>query len=546
MPNNRNYTFEIISKYLKSEKVIINFDELKLQLLSHPSFPSLHSVTGVLDHFNIENLALEVPVNTEVLNQLPKTFISLISNKERIDLVLVNQLNKKIEISYGDKSKKYITKDEFIDLWRGIIVIIEKDSFETSNSIQNDFIFKNIIYVISLILTVGIFFFFNPSIFQSFHYILTITGVGVSLLLVKHELGFQSKTVDKFCSGGNELTDCDAVLNSKGASIIKNFKLSDISLIYFTGILISWIISIQHSNDNSLIIILSLITLPVTLYSIFYQYFIVKKWCPLCLSIVVVLWLQISTIPLINNPFTSITFKLSSIFILFFSFLLVFSFWFFVKPLLKKQNELGKLRVEYYKFKRNFTLFDAVYSKASLYDTIIDASKEIIFGNKNALIKILLVTNPSCFYCRLIHRELNDILKKNPEDINITFRFNIPQPHDKDNISSLVASRLLEIYNTTAQETIDLALDEAYKNEVDLNEWLLKWKVSDDQSYENILKIQQKWCYDNNINFTPAFFINGKQYPKEYESSDLNYFIEELIERIKKEKSLDKEPVYGT
>ena len=26
-------------------------DELEFQLLSHPSYPSLHAVTGVLDHF---------------------------------------------------------------------------------------------------------------------------------------------------------------------------------------------------------------------------------------------------------------------------------------------------------------------------------------------------------------------------------------------------------------------------------------------------------------------------------------------------------------
>ena len=61
----------LLKTFLQKENYKINFEELEFQLLSHPSYPSLHSVTGVFDHFNIENIALEVPTNRETLEQLP-------------------------------------------------------------------------------------------------------------------------------------------------------------------------------------------------------------------------------------------------------------------------------------------------------------------------------------------------------------------------------------------------------------------------------------------------------------------------------------------
>lgn len=539
MPNNKNTTFEILSKYLKNEKVKINFNELKLQLLSHPSFPSLHSITGVLDHFNIENLALEVPQNIETLNQLPEKFISFVETGEKREIVFISKLSDSIEIIFGDKKKKQVSKEHFVGIWNGIIVVIDKDNFETSGSIQEGNMFSYNIYGLTLFLLIGTFFFFKPSIYQTSHYALSLLGIGISLILVQHELGFQSKTVDKFCSGSNEISDCDAVLYSKGATIFKNFKLSDVSLIYFIGLAFSWIISMQYNGGNYLIAMMSLIALPITFYSIYYQHKIVGKWCPLCLSIVGVLWLQVFTISLIKNPYLSIEINFTNGIIILLSFLLAISFWVFVKPILKKQNELDKLKVDYFKFKKNFTLFDAIYNRSPLYETNIDSSKEIILGNQEAPLKILLVTSPSCYYCKSAHSDMERILRKNHDKVKLTIRFNV-RP-GKGNISNLVASKLLEIYNKESENTIKLAMYEVYESDADLNKWLQKWGEPDDLSYSEILKMQKQWCNDNNINFTPAIFIDGKQYPKEYERSDLEYFIEDIIENCKTKEKLQLE-----
>jgi len=44
----------------------------------------------------------------------------------------------------------------------------------------------------------------------------------------------------------------------------------------------------------------------------------------------------------------------------------------------------------------------------------------------------------------------------------------------------------------------------------------------------------RKWCSDNNINFTPAIYLNNRAYPKEYELDDLNLFVDEFMEEQQK------------
>jgi len=517
----------LLKTILKIEGYAINFEELKLQLLSHPSYPSLHSVTGVLDHFCIDNLALEVPKNRETLFQLPDNFISIVSEENNQDFVVVNQKEDNVKLLYGDKKNKTVSIDKFFSIWNGIIVVIDKQDIKTSNKKVTNTALLNNVYFLSAAVLLGLFFFTKPSLFQSSHFILSLIGLWVSSLIVKHELGFQSKALDKICIS-NETTSCDAVLNSKGASISKHFKLSDISLIYFAGLTLSWLILINTSIIINSVILLTLIALPITLYSIYYQYNIVKKWCPLCLGIVAVLWAQCGTLFFDQTFLSSIELDKKSSFILFFSFLLTTSLWLFLKPLLKKQQELEKLEIDHYKFKRNFDLFNAVYSKNKVIDTTINDRQEIVLGNKNAALQILIVTNPSCFYCKEAHTDLENVLKKNSDSINITIRFNVPA--DENNIANKVAKRLIEIYNTESEKKCSEALHEVYKDGADLYHWLLKWKESKGNSFENLLNVTKEWCIDNSINFTPALFINDKQFPKEYNRTDINYFIEDLIE----------------
>ena len=49
--------YQLLQLLIVKNNIQLHKEELKLQLLSHPSYPSLHSVTGVLEHFGVPNVA---------------------------------------------------------------------------------------------------------------------------------------------------------------------------------------------------------------------------------------------------------------------------------------------------------------------------------------------------------------------------------------------------------------------------------------------------------------------------------------------------------
>lgn len=56
----------------------------------------MYANTRVLNHFNIEKIATDVPINKKILLQLPDCFIAQINNKNGNDLILVEKKEKTI------------------------------------------------------------------------------------------------------------------------------------------------------------------------------------------------------------------------------------------------------------------------------------------------------------------------------------------------------------------------------------------------------------------------------------------------------------------
>ncbi len=521
--------FFILKNLLKKESFKINLDELKFQLLSHPSYPSLHSLTGVLSHFGIDNMALQVPTDLETLMQMPERFISLTKNNQ---FMVVSRVGDKFEVLLDDKKEEKYDSQNFLEHWSGIVVATEIEESQNDEDKQIDVKrFSRPIYVLAVAAVLLFFFLLNPTRSESIHYFLSVLGVLASVLIVSHELGFSSKTVDKFC-GAAESTSCDAVLNSKGASILGFLKLSDLSMMYFLGLLLASFLFKILGIQWSFIMFVSLFAVPVTIYSIYYQYKVVKKWCPLCLGIVGILWLQCASVFISDISFDVENSNFIDMALILFSFLLTSAFWLFLRPLLNSNQEYGKLKVEHYKFKRNFDLFLPMLNKGLRVEPNLPylGGKEIVLGNVSAAVSLLLITNPQCFYCKSAHTDLEKLLDKHSDEINLRVRFNV-NAKDKEDIGSRVCSRILELYATKPKAAFTKAIGDAYAENSDLQKWILDWgEPIDYEAYSAILEEQQEWCISKEVHFTPALFINGKEFPNAYERTDLVYFIEDLAE----------------
>ena len=199
-----------------------------------------------------------------------------------------------------------------------------------------------------------------------------------------------------------------------------------------------------------------------------------------------------------------------------------------LKPVLINQRKLEVSQWEYFQFKRNSEIFNFLLKSTKVVDTVIKNTLEITFGKKNALIQITVITNPVCNSCKQTHRILSEILESNSIEINLTIRFNVNTTIIEENKGLEIANELIEIYKTKGEEDCKTALDEIYSKSSP-DDWLKKWKEPIKENHFDILEKEREWCIENNINFTPAVFINGYLFPKEYKFSDLHFFIENII-----------------
>ena len=526
MKNSLGY---LVSQLLRHNNISIDKKELQFQIESHPSYPSLHAITGVLDHFNIDNLALDIPKSEETLAQLPKTFLAQIDTEEGKEFVIAINKGINYQLIYSSKNKTTVSIKEFLKQFSGIIVGVEKTEFTEEAKQTNLFLNKGLISL-SLIALLSLFFVTKPSITSTLFLITNLLGLIISIAIKKQEQGQNTVLGNAFCSGEAKKNNCNAVLMSKGATLFKNYKLSDLSIIYFVGLILSTLSLTLLNQSFTLPFLISLLVIPLTLYSIYYQAYIIKKWCLLCLSIVGLLWVQ-AMFPLVDVKMLNLNLVTGiSIIIVASSFLIILTIYSQLSPRFKELSALKKIKIDFYKFKRNFTLFNSLLQKSKSIRTELNQNLQgIVLGNTKSKLNVTIITIPFCVHCKPIHSLVENIYKKHADKVTLQILFNA-NPKDEESKNTKVVTRLLELYQINGIESCINAMHKIYENQDDKS-WLKEFgECSDLDYYCNIQEKQYTWCVDNNINFTPEILINGKSYPNEYDRSDLIFFIEELHE----------------
>ncbi|MFK8103101.1 MAG: vitamin K epoxide reductase family protein [Saprospiraceae bacterium] len=526
----RKELYQLLAQLLNSHRIRVNEAELKLQLQSHPSYPSLHALTGVLNHFGITNLALQVPVQADVLPELPDYFIANLMGAKEKQLMLVAKQQNRWEIFDDTDKVQLLDQASFLQRWDGIILAVEKEETALTEAKDEPSFFSTKILFVGLFLLMAYFIAIQGNLFASLHFLLSIIGFAFSVLIVQHELGFTSPTTDRFCQQ-SEKTSCDDVLLSKGAKILNFLKLSDLSIVIFGSYILYWTFYfLTTALPITLIVLLSWSAIPVVLYSLYYQRWVVQKWCPLCLAIAGVLVLQAVSVFTSDFSFAMLSLSLKTGLIFLFSTLIAIGTWKTVKDLLAQKKELGALKLKHFKFKRNFSIFQALHQRGESLNASIDIPQEIVLGAFDAPLEIILVTNPRCFYCKEAHQDISKVLKSASDQLKLIIRFNFREI-DQEDIGYQVAAQLLHIFATQGKSAVEKALDEVYHAEVALPTWLAQQTGNTKNAYESSLRTQAEWCRTHGINFTPALFVAGKQFPVEYDRGDLIYFVEELIEQ---------------
>lgn len=522
-------SFKEFLYYLKHHKISIDVNEFKFQAQAHPNYPSLLALSDTLTFFNIPNLATRV--YKDEIEDLPDSFLALLEKEDqKTSFFFLNRTNKLYQYTQG-KEKKEISLEKVKEIWKDVVLLIEKpDDFDeqTTKAAMPQFLKMLGLMIFALVL---IYWFSNSFIALCFGFF-SIIGLIFSFEALKTELGINSKVSEAFC-GIISNADCKQVINSKKVSWLNRFKISDISIWFFSSQILSlflFSIAIVSNFYFGYIFILLIISLPITAYSLYFQYKIEKKWCPLCLSIIGIIYLQIILL-LFNKNSLNFSLDIKLLSLLTFTFILTGILLYFLKPILTERKEIKEKYLKQLRFSRNYESFknNLVTSQPEYFKSDL-----ILLGNRAANKKITVITSPFCGFCESVHKVLENILEKYYDKISISIRLNFYEDAMDIDTKNLIL-RMVEIYYNDGDWNFMAAMNDWFKQS-NYEKWFLKYGTP--QNINMIKTHLNETTIDNlekGLSFTPNIFLNQYNYPKHYNRDNLEFFISEWLEEDEEE-----------
>lgn len=517
MTQNLTYLFY----FLEKESITIDQTEFEFQLQSHPSYPSLLAVADTLQFFNIENGAIHVEISE--IDLLPNRFVTLLPQDQNLPQPFLIEKKGNSYFYTEGKNQTEISKKELEKKWQSVVLLVAKTETEEQQPSQ-----KKTLLLPSLLLVafLVVFIQFEANLSSKLFIIFPIIGLLFSIAALKDLFGAKSELISSFCNITGS-TSCSSVVSSDKWKIFKHISFSDLSICFFATQFLGILTFMATKNSvlffNMLEIVLYC-SVPVIVLSLYFQKFVEKKWCPICLVIIATILSELVYVTSFFPFSTSI--NASSIAIVLTLSLFVIVTWSSLKKLINKLNELKGFQFKANRFIRNYTIFKNTLLSGVKVEL---ANSPILLGNKESKTEIAIITNPFCGYCKGAHEIIEKILALHKDNLKIKILINADIDTREEEQKTLFRS-LVAIYLTQGETSFLEALKNWFTN-TNLKEWNAKYAtICDTVKIDSYYKAQHQWCIDNNSFQTPSLFINGYRYPQMYERENLTFFVNDLIE----------------
>jgi protein-disulfide isomerase/uncharacterized membrane protein len=344
--------------------------------------------------------------------------------------------------------------------------------------------------------------------------IVNIIGISIGYLLVQKHMHIHSEYGDKICSLFKK-SDCNDVLETKAANFLGIIGWSEIGLGYF----ISNIIIILFTPH--LIFYMNLINicvLPYSFWSIWYQGWKAKQWCPLCLIVQVLLW-AIFIVNIIFGFFVMPVLNMPNIFSIGCIYLIPILIINLLVPKLSEISKIVQITQEMNSLKANDKLFVPLL-KEQPYFEVEKSTSSILFGNTEANILITILTNPHCNPCAKMHSRVEKLLEQT-NNLCVQYIFSSFEESLDSSNKFLVAAYL----KNKLGDTRKIYTDWFEKGKFAKEEFFQKYSM--DIENENVrmeFQHHNQWIEETKISATPTILVMGYKLPENYKIEDLRHF----------------------
>lgn len=530
-------TVGIIQRAFRYFKIPVMKSSVKEALKSHSAYPAFKSICDSLNEWNIENYPLKYPVD-EILDIKAPYIVHFKDGGGQIGFVTKIE-NDNITYYESYENKRVTDTKKYLERCSGAVILINPDEKSGEPDFrkkwQDDMISKAILPLLCFAFS----FFIFLSFFNNFASIeapgnkikltLALTksaGIILSLLLVLHEFKVHLSLTEKLCHL-NKATNCNTVLHDKASKLFGWFGWADAGFIYFSGGLL-FLLQNPNVAGFSLLAVLSALSVPYPLFSVYYQGFVLKKWCPMCLGVQLILVIEFI---LLLPQFSVLSFSFEAISQLLLTFLfisLIYTlFILFTKERLSDELHHHQLLV----FKKNTDILNFLLMNQPHYEIPV-TENSLVFGDKHAPFKITAFLSLHCSHCAKAFEKIRNILNS-----GVSVSINIVLLTSDNKMLPTLYNYLYEGKEEDALKLLDQWYNADSSSRTRISED--KCMLEDEDLSGRVNEGNKQLFKDFNVFGTPTFFINGYKLPSQYEIDDMRYFRE--IFRGKEEVSIKED-----
>jgi uncharacterized membrane protein len=491
---------------------------------THPKYPSILAMSDTFEHYGISSVLAQVP--KEKWEVLPNEFIAMVSEAKQNKTAFVSKksLNEFIIQTLEGKKKK-LTLEEFLEVWSGIVLGVNEN--QTKNEkihlpTKKDSKYYQIAFLL-LVIVVPFFIIRDRQLFPWtwFYTLLSFLGLYLNIQIIKKRMGFGSDGFKKICSFTKK-SSCDDVILSGKDRLFFNLSFSDLSAIYFIfSFLMAFLIeTFQLSSE---LLGLTIMSIPVLLYSLFVQIFRLKSICMICLMMSGITILQIAMLGMMNEFSFQVDWHVLPIITLF--FLAIALLWMMWKENMHYFEDVNEKYVEYHHLIRKEEVYQAlekdseldILDKGELTPILLNEAKE---GSHD----ITIIVSPKCTGCSIAYKDLRKVLSHHATKIEASLIFDLRSV--SESIKAIFA-RMVELSQHDTNQ-LKFALDDWFLKQYSEKRWIQKWGTTQ-TNVSQILKHHQEFLTNNNIYHTPVTFVDNKQLSPFYSIKDAVYFMNHVV-----------------
>lgn len=496
--------------------IAVKREEFETIVCSHPDYPSLLSLTETLDLYGIEYAAVRIHQEDIAINGFP--FLAHLAEKNGDYVMVTAWRDGEVEYVKGNGGRKREVMADFMKKWGGVVVYVAGEMHKSWFPL---YVKRRMLILIVLLCLVGMYYWVGrqmliPLLYEGYG-ILKVVGLVLSGMLLLHESGGREEWLGRICHLGR-MSDCDKVLRSE-ASKIAGISLADVGCVYFSGgiFCLVWMAGYKEVGlVFQLMLYVSFLTFPYTLFSLWYQLVKVKKICPFCMGVVVCLWGECVLAIWGISPISGIGIKAGLGLIAFYGMMGAGVYG--LKRLLYFRQKAYGLKVNYMRLKRDKAVIEVCQRQMPEMKST-DKDGDIVIHQGNPDRRVVIVLSPFCAPCARLHERLEKLLKQYICEFTVILRFTGTSDLEKE-FMNRVALYLIGIYHSQGVAAFEKALgvwyrtkDKRFFEQEDCPEIAL-----------HTLASSVNWCQQNGIHSTPFVLYNERVLPGYYEVEDVVYW----------------------